>query len=315
MIYESGGWLGRRAVWWLIHGRVFERHPDLRLVVTEQYEGWFIPTLRELDSVYARFGRTLSGDQLPRLPSEYGMANVFVGASFMSGDMAEEAWREGYATNVIWGSDYPHVEGTFQHLDDADAEPITRLALRHTLSRVPREAALLMAGLNGVRVYGLDGDELQRVAARIGAPTAAELSTPPASLPPISPRSNRSAGRPGPGRRTSPRCSRRSRHTGLPARRLRTQVALRHRAASRACSRPSSRSCAAILPSRISSTVAHRTSPRVPFVGRPSRPTAGVPRNQYSTTASRSPTTRCVSWYSRSGVLAKTWVANARRSS
>jgi predicted TIM-barrel fold metal-dependent hydrolase len=198
MIYESGGWLGRRAVWWLIHGRVFERHPGLKLVITEQYEGWFMSTLRELDSVYARFGLTLSGDRLSKLPSEYAMDQVFLGASFMSADMAEDAWREGYASNVIWGSDYPHVEGTFQHLDDPDAEPITKLSLRHALSRVPTEEALLMAGLNGVRAYGLDGDELARVAARIGAPTAAELATPPEHLPEISPRSNAFRGQAGP---------------------------------------------------------------------------------------------------------------------
>jgi predicted TIM-barrel fold metal-dependent hydrolase len=197
MIYESGGWLGRRAVWWLIHGRVFERHPGLKLVVTEQYEGWFLPTLRELDAVYARFGRTLSGDPLPRLPSEYAMDHVFLGASFMSAAMAHDAWREGYAANVIWGSDYPHVEGTFQHLDDPDAEPVTRLALRRTLSGVPRHEALLMAGLNGVRVYGLDGEELARVAARIRAPTADDLATPPSNLPTISARSNAFRGQAG----------------------------------------------------------------------------------------------------------------------
>jgi predicted TIM-barrel fold metal-dependent hydrolase len=197
MIYESGGWLGRRAVWWLIHGRVFERHPGLRLVVTEQYEGWFMATLRELDAVYARFGRTLSGESMPRLPSEYGLEHCFVGASFMSHALADEATRDGYATNVIWGSDYPHVEGTFQHLDNPDLEPITRLALRHTFAGVPSHEARLMAGLNGVRVYGLDADALARVASRIGAPTAAELASDPADLPEISPRSNAFRGQAG----------------------------------------------------------------------------------------------------------------------
>jgi predicted TIM-barrel fold metal-dependent hydrolase len=198
MIYESGGWLGRRSVWWLIHGRVFERHPGLKLVVTEQYEGWFTGTLRELDAVYARFGRTLSGTPLPRLPSEYGREHVFVGASFMSSAMAHEACREGYATNVIWGSDYPHIEGTFQHLDDPQAEPITRLALRNTFAGVPHEEALLMAGLNGVRVYGLDAGALAAVAKRIDAPAAADLVSPPGELPTVSARSNAFRGQAGP---------------------------------------------------------------------------------------------------------------------
>ena len=43
MVYEGGGWLARRSVWWLIYGEVFERHPKLKLVITEQYEGWWLP--------------------------------------------------------------------------------------------------------------------------------------------------------------------------------------------------------------------------------------------------------------------------------
>ena len=27
-VYEGGGWLSRRSVWWLIHGQVFERFPE-----------------------------------------------------------------------------------------------------------------------------------------------------------------------------------------------------------------------------------------------------------------------------------------------
>ena len=127
--------MSRRAVWWLIYGQVFERHPNLKLVIAEQYEGWFVPTMLELDSVHMTFG--MHGDELPRMPSEYMRSNVFLGASFMSTFQAEEAWREGYAENVLWGRDYPHVEGTWAPRDDPDAEPITKLALRHVFSNVP----------------------------------------------------------------------------------------------------------------------------------------------------------------------------------
>ena len=37
--------------------------------------------------------------------------------------------RHGYDANIVWGSDYPHVEGTFLHQDDPSAEPITQLSL------------------------------------------------------------------------------------------------------------------------------------------------------------------------------------------
>ena len=39
--YESGGFTSRRAVWWLILAGVFERHPDLKLVITETPGNWF----------------------------------------------------------------------------------------------------------------------------------------------------------------------------------------------------------------------------------------------------------------------------------
>ncbi len=44
-----------------------------------------------------------------------------------------------------------------------------------------------MAGLNGVRAMGLDGEYLATVAARIGAPTADRLTTPVESFPQVLP--------------------------------------------------------------------------------------------------------------------------------
>ena len=185
LIYEGGGWLSRRAVWWLIHGQVFERHPDLKLVITEQYEGWWLPTRRELDSVYDSFGVSFGRQSLPKRPSEYMDDNVFLGASFMSTYQAEEACREGYAANVLWGRDYPHAEGTWLYAEDLDDEPVTRLSLRHVLSRVPAREARMMAGENAIRAYGLDATKLAEVATRIGALTPEELATPPGSLPEV----------------------------------------------------------------------------------------------------------------------------------
>ena len=43
----------RRAVWWLIFAGVFERHPGLKLVITETPGNWFPPTATELDTLHA----------------------------------------------------------------------------------------------------------------------------------------------------------------------------------------------------------------------------------------------------------------------
>jgi hypothetical protein len=124
--------------------------------------------------------------------------HVALGASFLSTALAEQAWREGFDANVLWGRDYPHVEGAFQVRDDPAAEPITRLSLRHVLSHVPPDSARRIAGENAIRFLGLDGAALAKVAARIDAPTLADLQTPPAELPEISPRSNAFRGQAGP---------------------------------------------------------------------------------------------------------------------
>jgi predicted TIM-barrel fold metal-dependent hydrolase len=207
LIYESGGYMSRRAVWWLILSGVFERHPKLKLIITEQFEGWWSPTFNELDSAYRRFGSDtlaarLAGkvdhDGLPRLPSEYAAEHVFQGASFMSRWQAEDARTHGYLGNLLWGRDYPHVEGTFQQPDGPETEPVTRIALRNVVSAVPPAERSNVAGENLVRVFGLDRNKLGRVAAAIGAPSGDELATAPEILPTLHPSSNAFRGHAGP---------------------------------------------------------------------------------------------------------------------
>ena len=49
---ESGGWPARLAMHFMILGGVFERHPNLRLVLTEQPGDWWTSTVDDLDSTY-----------------------------------------------------------------------------------------------------------------------------------------------------------------------------------------------------------------------------------------------------------------------
>jgi predicted TIM-barrel fold metal-dependent hydrolase len=181
--YEGGSWLARRGVWILTYGEVFQRHPELKLVITEQVEGWYVPTMHELDSFYLTFG--LSGG-LTKLPSEYMRQNVFLGASFISPWQAEDAVEHDYVDNVLWGRDYPHIEGVFQATREPDEEPMTKLALRHVFSRIPTGDALKILGGNAMKVFGLDETYLRAVADRIGASTPAQLAIAPdpATLPP-----------------------------------------------------------------------------------------------------------------------------------
>ena len=170
----------------LVFGGVFERHPKLRLVLTELPGTWWPYTLNELDSIYLLNTRVYGPElaqRVPRLPSDYCREHVFVGGSFLARFEAEDAVAEGYESNVIWGSDYPHAEGTFQYPDSWDDEPLTRVAMRHTFAGIEAGATRLMVGENAVRAYGLDGAALADVAARIGAPSGEDLAVPVDDIP------------------------------------------------------------------------------------------------------------------------------------
>jgi predicted TIM-barrel fold metal-dependent hydrolase len=168
----EGPFVARRGVWQLIFGGVFERYPSLKLVLTEVFGIWVPEMVRDLDFAYLDNVNPLIRQRLPKLPSEYWMTNCYVGASFMSPDEAA-LYPDRGASNLMWGSDYPHIEGT---------HPYTRDSLRHTFAGLPPSTVAPLAGLTAAQVYGLDLDKLRPVADRIG-PTVEELSTPPASLP------------------------------------------------------------------------------------------------------------------------------------
>lgn len=183
---ESGGWMSRRAIHRMIFAGVFERHPGVHLVMTEQPGQWWPYTMNELDSVYLANGSNRElREQVPRRPSEYMASNVWIGGSFLSRAEAEGAIRDGYADRVLWGSDYPHMEGTYQYPPhgDFDALSYTKASLRHTFAGLPDEPVSAMLGLNAAQVYGLDTAALKTTADRIGALTFDDISQPLDEIP------------------------------------------------------------------------------------------------------------------------------------
>jgi predicted TIM-barrel fold metal-dependent hydrolase len=166
-------WFGRRATWYLIFGGVFERHPALKFVLTEQSGDWLAETLSDMDSAYLAPQTTHLRSVLPEMPSYYWRKNCFVGDSMMSHREAKYASDEGLSGNFMWGSDYPHEEGTW---------PRTREALRKTFSGIPTADVRQLIGGTAADVYGFDRYALGAVAARIG-PSEADLAQPLDRLP------------------------------------------------------------------------------------------------------------------------------------
>ncbi len=180
MSIESGGWFSRRAAHLMIFGGVFERHPGLTLVLTEQPGEWWPYLEQELDSVHqSQASNGPLARQVPRRPSEYLHTNVYVGASFLSRDEAHGAVRDGYADRIMWGSDYPHMESTWQ----AGATNYSQLSLRFSLAGLDEAAVRAMVGETAAKVYGLDLEALRQVAAAIDAPTYEAISQPLEKVP------------------------------------------------------------------------------------------------------------------------------------
>jgi hypothetical protein len=76
--------------------------------------------------------------------------------------MSKEEIRRRYTIGtdvVMWGTDYPHPEGTWPH---------TLAKLQDDFAEVPVDDSAEMLGLTAAKVYGFDLDALAPIAAKIG---------------------------------------------------------------------------------------------------------------------------------------------------
>ena len=158
-------WWSTRPIWFLIWGGVFERHPGLKLAITESTAVWVPELLTLMDFRYSasHYAEKLGDYQshLSRKPSEYFRRGVFLGASCMPRREAEMRHEIGLA-NLMWGNDYPHPEGAW---------PYTREQMIETFHGIPDAELRAMLGGNAVRLYGFDVDKLAPLVARIGPET------------------------------------------------------------------------------------------------------------------------------------------------
>jgi predicted TIM-barrel fold metal-dependent hydrolase len=155
-------WWSARPIWFLIWGGVFERHPRLKLAVTESTAVWVPEALRLMDQRYSETPYSAKlGDFTSHLrlkPSEYFRRNVFLGSSCMPRREVEMRHQIGLG-NIMWGSDYPHPEGSW---------PETSKQMLESFHGVPEGELAAMLGGNAAEVYGFDTGKLAPLVARIG---------------------------------------------------------------------------------------------------------------------------------------------------
>jgi len=156
-----------RPLWSLVMAGVFDRHPALRLVIAEAGVAWVPQTLAAMDYIHAKMVKGNVGALpfrnpllLERPPSEYFATSCWVTASFMTREDCVERDRIG-VERIMWGSDFPHDEGTF---------PFSAEAIRHTFAGLPEAEVRAMLAGTAADLYRFDLAALAPIADRIGPP-------------------------------------------------------------------------------------------------------------------------------------------------
>ena len=111
--------MGPRAAALLATSGVLAAHPDLHVVFVEFNGGWLAWTMQTLDfytEAFRRYGTTPSGKawinpELPEPPSFYLRRQVH--ATFQDDPVALGNIGFTGGAALMWGSDYPHEEGTY----------------------------------------------------------------------------------------------------------------------------------------------------------------------------------------------------------
>lgn len=178
--FQEIPYYSQRPLSHMILAGVFEKHPKLRFAITETGCAWIPPLLENMDGLMdnlraAKVGemRIDGGIVPPRSATEYFKQNCAVGISQPSPlDITAGIEVLGIDT-MMWGSDYPHEEGT---------HPFTRETLRQVMAGLtPDQVQQILAG-NAARFYGFDMAALQPWADKYG-PTVAEIAEPLTELP------------------------------------------------------------------------------------------------------------------------------------
>jgi predicted TIM-barrel fold metal-dependent hydrolase len=143
----------QQAMWQLMLGGVFDRHPDLKFVLTEVRATWVPTTLAALNRLADETAAPMA-----LKPSEYFARNCAVAPSSTHRSEIELRHEIG-VHKMLFGTDYPHHEGTW---------PNTRAWITVAFEGVPEDEARLVLGENAISFYGLDRAKLAETAERIG---------------------------------------------------------------------------------------------------------------------------------------------------
>src|SRR5690606_31279464 len=88
-----------------IFGRVFERHPKLKIVLVEADAGWAPHWMSRADHAYRRLNAVTNFGHMERSPSEQFRDNVYL--TFGDDVSALQTLQHLNPRNLLWANDYP----------------------------------------------------------------------------------------------------------------------------------------------------------------------------------------------------------------
>jgi predicted TIM-barrel fold metal-dependent hydrolase len=103
---------GQKAAAQFVAGGALERHPDLRVLISEGGATW-VPFVGDRLNEAHRQHAMFDDGRLTRAPKDYLMRQVY--ASFQHDETAVPTMTSMGYNNVMFGTDYPHIEGTYPH--------------------------------------------------------------------------------------------------------------------------------------------------------------------------------------------------------
>ncbi|MET7769439.1 amidohydrolase family protein [Nocardia sp. NPDC005366] len=115
MNYTETTFSGQRAAMKMVASGALDRHPDLRVLISEGGATW-VPFLGDRMIEGYRQHHMAVRPKLKRDPKEILFSQIY--ASFQHDETAVVAYEHMGYKNVMFGSDYPHMEGTFGHTQD-----------------------------------------------------------------------------------------------------------------------------------------------------------------------------------------------------
>ena len=145
VIYSTNDYWIRRSLTSMIWSGVFERFPSLKVASIENEAGWAGQWLYKMDLLHRDRGMMWRRFKDDMKPSDFFHRNCAIG--FQEDWVAVKSREAIGVGNLMWGSDYPHTEGTW---------PDSHRIIREVFSDVTDEELYQMTVTNAARFFNIE---------------------------------------------------------------------------------------------------------------------------------------------------------------